>query len=113
MLLIGDIMMTRLIMFSAMAALLSSTPTLAPVSDAAASMPVPKIMIGCVVNGVFVSRDGYSISVARSIGKPVDLGSHEGRRLRIRGFLLSSDNFILKGRPKDLGRCPAPRPSAR
>jgi hypothetical protein len=87
------------------AALLSGVVTLTPTPTAIASQPVPRTYEGCVVKGVFTSRDGYDIAIATRVGVPLDLRRYEGHRLQIRGSLLPGDNLILNAPPRDLGSC--------
>ncbi len=75
------------------------------VLPALASQPVPRVMVGCVTDGAFISSDGYHIQPHRSGGTAVDLSRYEGRRLRIKGNLLPGDVLILNARPEDLGPC--------
>jgi hypothetical protein len=77
------------------------------VATAIASEPVAKVIIGCVVNGAYISSDGYRISPRYQDGREVDLRSFEGREVTIDGFLLPGDHFIVKKAPRDSGLCQA------
>ena len=77
-----------------------------PVAPAIASKPVARVIVGCVVNGVYVSSDGYRISPRYKDGRAVDLRPFEGREVTIAGFLLPGDNFIVRKAPHGSGHCP-------
>ena len=77
----------------------------AGLSPGLASLPVPRTLTGCVVDGKFVTSDGYVIDPRHADGRMLDLRSLEGRKVTIRGDLLPGDRFIVKSRPRDLGRC--------
>lgn len=71
-----------------------------------ASRPVRKTIIGCVVNGIFTSDNGYVIRIRRRLsGDRVDLSPWQNRRLQITGDLLPGDNFYLVTAPVVLGPC--------
>ncbi len=82
--------------------------SLTPVTPAGATAPVPKVIIGCVTNGKFISADGYHIRPQERGSGEVDLHAFEGRRLRIQGFLLPGDYFILSKPPLPIGWCSKP-----
>lgn len=84
---------------------------LAGIAPAVASKPVPKTIFGCVLNGSFVSSDGYEIHPRDVDGKAVDLGRLEGHQVAISGELLPGDAFILKKPPADSGPCKTMIPS--
>ena len=81
------------------------------IAPAAASKPVPKTIVGCVVNGTFVSSDGYEIHPRNAEGQAVDLRPFEGRQVTISGDLLPGDAFILKKPPADSGPCKTAKPA--
>lgn len=74
-------------------------------SPAGASRPVLRTIQGCVINGVFISHDGYRIKVWHEWRKPVDLGPFEGREIRYVGSLLPADNYYVKTAPTIIGPC--------
>ena len=74
---------------------------LATVDHSLASRPVPKMITGCVTEGVLHSSDGYMIRV-----RELNLGPFEGERIQVRGYLLPGDVFHAEpGSVKVLGRC--------
>ena len=75
------------------------------VAPAIASKPVARVIVGCVVNGAYVSSDGYRISPRYQDGRAVDLRSFEGRKVTIDGLLLPGDDFIVKKAPHGSGHC--------
>lgn len=80
---------------------------LAPVSQALASRPVPKTVTGCVVKGELI-REPYTYSVRReSVGGlvVVDLAPYEGRRIRVKGYLLPGDILVSKSIDTLPGAC--------
>jgi hypothetical protein len=77
---------------------------LAAISPAFASKPMPKTIVGCVVNGAFIA-DGYSIRPRYADGREADLRSFEGRIVTIKGALLPGDLMIISKPPRDSGRC--------
>ncbi len=77
------------------------------ISPASASKPVPKVIVGCVVNGAFISSDGYHIFPRYRDGREVDLREFEGYKTTIEGVLLPGDRFILNKPPRASGRCGA------
>jgi hypothetical protein len=90
-------------------AALATAAIVAVASTAHASMPVPRTITGCVIEGAFTSDDGYLIRAKRAGFEDYDLGGFEGRRIRVRGMLSPGDLFVVKGRPRDLGSCRRPR----
>ncbi len=84
---------------------LAMAAAIAAMTPALASLPVARTLVGCVVNGAFVTSDGYVIDPNHPDGRKVDLRSFEGRRIRMGGALLPGDRFIVKQRPLDLGAC--------
>jgi hypothetical protein len=81
------------------------------IAPAHASRAVPKTIAGCVVNGGFISSDGYDIHPVNANGQPIDLQPLEGHAVTIDGDLLPGDLFIVKRPPEDSGRCETMRPS--
>jgi hypothetical protein len=79
--------------------------TFVGIAPAAASKPVPKTIVGCVANGIFVSSDGYEIHPRNADGQAVDLRPFEGHQVTISGDLLPGDAFIVKKPPADSGPC--------
>ncbi len=75
------------------------------IAPAVASKPVPKTIVGCVANGIFVSSDGYEIRPSNADGREFDLRPFEGHQVTISGDLLPGDAFILKKPPVDSGPC--------
>lgn len=75
------------------------------VAPAIASRPVARVIVGCVVNGAYVSSDGYRISPRYKDGRAVDLRSFEGRKVTIDGRLLPGDAFIVRKAPHGSGPC--------
>ena len=69
------------------------------IAPAVASKPVPKTIVGCVANGIFVSSDGYEIRPSNADGREFDLRPFEGHQVTISGDLLPGDAFILKKPP--------------
>lgn len=80
-------------------------------APAQASKPIPKVIKGCVVNGAFISSDGYTIRPVNADGKAIDLQPLEGHAVTMDGDLLPGDLFILKRLPADSGRCETTRSS--
>lgn len=74
---------------------------------AVGSEAVPRTIVGCVVDGDFISSDGYHIHPRYADGREVDLLPFEGRKLTIAGDLLPGDLFIVKEPPRDSGPCEA------
>jgi len=97
---------TRCAMITACVAVALTTP-------AVASKPVPRSIVGCVMNGTFVSSDGYDIRPSHPDGKPFDLLPFEGHAVTIKGGLLPGDILIVKGPPRDGGPCRSMRPAAK
>ncbi len=87
--------------------LTAALSVLAASAPALASRPVPSVIVGCVVNGAFISSDGFRISPHDANGRAVDLRPLEGHEVRIDGLLLPGDRFILDNAPRDTGRCAA------
>lgn len=67
--------------------------------------PVPRVIEGCVRNGVFTSTDSYVIRPQRRMGEPFDLSAFEGRSATLDGDLLPGDLMILKAPPQDKEPC--------
>lgn len=87
-------------------AVLAAAPALMA-TPAAASRPVPKQITGCVIDGFFITHDGYRLRPRFSgASRPYDVRRFEGRRLTLDGALLPGDAYILKGEPRDTGPCP-------
>lgn len=86
-------------------AVLAATTALAGIGPAVASKPVPKTIVGCVANGIFVSSDGYDIRPMYADWKEVDLRPFEGHQVTISGDLLPGDAFIVKKPLADSGPC--------
>lgn len=78
---------------------------LAQPSTALASMPTPRTIVGCVIQGVFTSDDGYVIRARGEGFRDYDLGRFEGRRIRVRGMLSPGDLLVVSGQPRMLGPC--------
>lgn len=76
-----------------------------PDTTAIASRPVPRTLQGCVINGVFITHDGYPIRTRNARHQPFDLRAYEGMEIRYSGALLPGDVFYGKGRPIILGPC--------
>ena len=74
-------------------------------TTATASRPVPRTLQGCVINGVFITHDGYPIRARDSRHQPLDLSAYEGMEIRYSGSLLPGDVFYGKDRPVILGPC--------
>ena len=70
-----------------------------------ASRPVPRTIQGCVINGVFISHDGYRIRVWHARREPVDLSAYEGKEIRYFGSLLPADNYYVKTALTVIGPC--------
>jgi hypothetical protein len=83
----------------------------AAITPAFASKPVPKTIVGCVANGIFVSSDGYEIHPSTADGQAVDLRPFEGRQVTIGGDLLPGDAFIVKKPASDSGPCRTTKPA--
>ena len=77
---------------------------LASASAAHASRPVPRTIVGCVVDGTFTSDDGYVIQ-AKNGFEDYDLSPFEGRCISVKGMLSPGDRFQVERRPRDLGPC--------
>lgn len=92
-------------------AVLAAATALAGIGPAVASKPVPKTIVGCVANGIFVSSDGYEILPRNADGQAVDLGPFEGHQVTISGDLLPGDAFIIKKPPADSGPCKTTKPA--
>lgn len=74
-------------------ALVSIAPT-----ESRASKPVPRTVTGCVIKGELVG-DPYVYSVRRQSSDglaPYDLAPHEGRRIRVKGYLLPGDVLVAR-----------------
>jgi hypothetical protein len=87
------------------------------VSYSWASLPVKVTIIGCVKDGKFISEQTdfgthvsegkYTIRPTDSDHRLIDMGFHEGRRIRVPGYLLPGDRFIIELEDiEDLGSCP-------
>jgi hypothetical protein len=70
-----------------------------------ASQPVPRTIVGCVVDGAFISSDGYRIRPRDKDGRDVDLHALEGQRAILDGSLLPGDVMFLKTPPRASGPC--------
>ena len=79
--------------------------TLAAFQPALASAPVRKTIVGCVLNGVFTSENGYVIKTRQHPGNLMILLRWQHKRLRVTGNLLPGDNFYLTSAPIVLGSC--------
>ena len=93
-----------------LAAIFLAVSVLSVSTDAGhASRPVHKTIIGCVVDGVLISRDGYRIQVRDSRkAMAVDLSRYEGWLISLTGNLLPGDNFYVTTGPRILRRCAKP-----
>lgn len=96
--------------FLAVLVLASWHPSAGP---ALASKPVPRTVSGCVVNGIFVSTDGYHIRPMDANFREVDLLPFEGLRVTISGDLLPGDALIVKTPPRASGPCEIATPLPR
>jgi hypothetical protein len=76
-----------------------------PASFVFASRPVPRTIAGCVLDGAFVSSDGYTMRPRYADGRAADLRLLEGRAVTISGALLPGDEFTLNTAPLDDGPC--------
>jgi len=83
-------------------AIMAGAATLTPAS---ASRPVPRTIVGCVVDGAFISSDGYHIRPRYKDRSKVDLHALEGQRVILDGNLLPGDIMYLKTPPRALGPC--------
>ena len=65
---------------------------------AAASEPIPRTIEACVIGGAFRGPQyTYRVHVAAPGGwRQFDLSAFEGMTLRMRGYLLPGDNFLLR-----------------
>lgn len=90
---------------------LAAATALACIAPSFASKPVPKTIVGCVANGIFVSSDGYEIHPRNADGQAADLRPFEGHQVTISGDLLPGDAFILKKPPVDSGPCKTAKPA--
>ena len=81
------------------------------IAPAIASKPVPKTIVGCVANGIFVSSDGYEIHPRTADGRAIDLRPFEGHQVTISGDLLPGDAFIVKEPLADSGPCRTTNPA--
>ena len=78
-------------------------------SNALSSRPVKKTVTACVVNGELTSGP-YTYRVRRDVGSvEVDLTPYEGKRIRVRGYLLPSDILIANSIEVVPADCPAKR----
>ena len=78
-------------------------------SSTFASRPVKKIVTACVVGGELTSGP-YTYRVRRDVGSAeVDLKPYEGKRMRVRGYLLPGDILIANAIEVVANDCPAPR----
>lgn len=84
---------------------LAAATLVAAATEASASRPVRRTIVGCVVETTFFSEDGYVIRVNDRANAPVDLQRWRGRRLEIKGWLSPGDRFNLDGAPRVLGPC--------
>lgn len=86
---------------------LACSALLAATVAAAASMPVRKTQIGCVMmSGEFFNQDGYRLTPTERDGTKVDLAPYRQKQLRLEGWLHPGDRYTLAGRPRVLGPCP-------
>ncbi|WP_319483098.1 hypothetical protein [uncultured Cohaesibacter sp.] len=76
-----------------------------PASEASA--PVKRVIVGCVLQGKFISHNGFHIRV-RARGSAVDLLPYEGMELRYTGMLLPGDRYNVQTAPLILGPCQKP-----
>jgi hypothetical protein len=79
--------------------------TLAMLQPALASGPVRMTVVGCVSHGVFRSDDGYLIKLRQHGGGLLNLTPWNGKRLRVTGNLLPSDNLFVLSAPTIVGAC--------
>jgi len=77
----------------------------ASLGPASASLPMPKIYVGCVLDGAFRNADGYVIKIRTQSGKPINLVPLQNKKLRITGNLLPGDVFFLTAPPVIVGPC--------
>lgn len=85
---------------------LVATLTIAPIS-ALASRPVKKTVSACVQGGELIA-DGYTYRVRSSAASAdTDLAPYEGRRIRVKGYLLPGDVLIGDTIEVVPGACPA------
>lgn len=71
-----------------------------------ASRPVKKTVTACVVDGKLDSGQ-YVYRVRPGLGaEDTDLRPHEGKRLRVKGYLLPGDILIFKSIDIVPGSCP-------
>jgi hypothetical protein len=73
--------------------------------SAEASRPVRRTIVGCVLNGAFISHDGYHIRVWRSQHRRMDLSLFEGKEIRFSGVLSPGDNYVVQSDPEVIGPC--------
>jgi hypothetical protein len=85
--------------------LLVAASLIVRLQSAEASRPVPRMIVGCVVNGAFISHDGYHIRVWHPQHRPMDLSRFEGKEIRFSGSLNPGDNYIVKSDPEVTGPC--------
>lgn len=86
--------------------LLSCVFSLVTIISSRASMPVPRVLTGCVIKGIFFSVEDGAGKHAYSIRTDLDLRTFEGKKIRASGKLSPGDRF--KVHPKDievLGEC--------
>ncbi|PLX38427.1 MAG: hypothetical protein C0606_09495 [Hyphomicrobiales bacterium] len=79
-----------------------------PAVTSLASAPVQRTITGCVIDGAFISHDGYRIRVYWPDRTPVDLGPYEGKTIRYDGSLLPGDHYFVRSEPVVLGVCRNP-----
>lgn len=76
-------------------------------APASASRAVPKPVTGCVIDGFFVTHDGYRLRPwLEGVRTPHDFTGFEGRMLTLDGSLLPGDGYVMKAPPRDVGPCP-------
>jgi hypothetical protein len=81
-----------------MAVIAATVLAIVPVGEAIASRPVPKTVTACVVKGE-LTRGPYTYSVRKDTGEAlakVDLAPYEGKRIRVKGYLLPGDILVSK-----------------
>lgn len=79
---------------------------LLPMLSAHASKPVPRVLTGCVVEGILFSVEDDSARHVYRIRSDADLGAFEGKKIRVSGRLLPGDRFhVHPGTIEVLGEC--------
>lgn len=80
--------------------------SLLPMMSSHASKPVPRVLTGCVVEGIFFSVADDTGRRAYRIRSDLDLGTFEGKKIRVSGSLLPGDRFhVYPGTVEVLGEC--------